>query len=272
MDLPELSLADWLTTRNTLHRYCRLLGVVRRSLTPRQRHWSHVTLQVMADGLTTTTIPMGDVVFELQLDWIRHQLRMIDSRGAFNVQQLTGQSPATLLAGVAEFLREPGLPTELHLSDSEDVVPGDWDREAVQRFGTALTRIDSVFKSFKGQRRRETSPVQLFPHHLDLALSWYSGRLVAGQDPADEDAADEQVTLGFSTGDTTIGDPYFYAIAYPEPDGFVGSSLPAGAYWQTQGFSGAVLPYAAVVGDPEFDTRLREFLRMAHHAGASRMV
>lgn len=272
MAFPELSLADWQRTRDTLHDYCRLLGGIRRALSARQRHWSHAALLVAAEGLTTSPMPAGDAVFELRLDLVRHRIQIVSSRGGVREVALTGQSSADVLAEMTSGISDLGLSVGLDLADDVDENPGEWDRAAIQRFWSALVQIDSGLKTFKGRLRRETSPVQLFPHHLDLALSWYSGRLIPDQDPADEDGAEEQMTFGFSTGDDTIADPYFYATAYPEPPRFAGPRLSNDAYWQKEGFSGAVLPYAPLVADRSAGQRLRSFLESAHLAGASRMT
>ena len=44
--------------------------------------------------------------------------------------------------------------------------------------------------------------------------------------PADEESADEQMNLGFVTGDERIPDSYFYATAYPQPERFTEQPLP----------------------------------------------
>jgi hypothetical protein len=106
--------------------------------------------------------------------------------------------------------------------------------------------IDAVFRRFKGGLREETGPVHIFPHHMDLSMNWFSGRRVPGVDPDDAENADEQLNFGFVTGDQSVSDAYFYITAYPVPDGWADLSLPAGAYWYTEGWTGAVLPYTAV--------------------------
>lgn len=272
MTYPDLTLAGWLGTRDTLQRYCRLLGGIRRSLSARQRHWSHVSLHVVAEGLSTTPTPVGDSALELRLDLVGHRLQIVNSQQGVQYLELSGQSSADLLAEMTSGTADLELLVGLELTNVVDETPGEWDRAAIQRFWSALVQIDSVFKTFKGQLRQETSPVQFFPHHLDLAMSWYSGRLIPDQDPADEGAADEQMTFGFSTGDATIADPYFYATAYPEPKEFTKSQLPTSAYWQQTGFSGAVLPYAALVENRGANEELGRFLEQAHTAGASRMT
>ena len=103
-------------------------------------------------------------------------------------------------------------------------------------------------------------------------MNWFSGRLVPGVDPADEESADEQMNFGFVTGDASIPAPYFYATAYPQPEGLEQAELPAPARWNTEGFQGAVLDYASIAGQPDADRRLLRFLRGIHAAGREQMA
>jgi hypothetical protein len=57
---PPLSLADWRPSRDTLQNYAKVLGKIRRALTPPQKHWWHISLRVVPTGLTTTAIPIPD--------------------------------------------------------------------------------------------------------------------------------------------------------------------------------------------------------------------
>jgi len=268
---PELDLEDWRPTRDTLQGYCKVLGAIRRAASPRQRHWSHITLHTAADGLTTTPIHAAESSFELRLNLTRHQLEIVVSSGEHHDLPLEGQSITKFCSETLAVLEGLDLLPEVDASAFADEAAGEWDRQSIDRFWRAWVQIDAVFKTFKGERRHETSPVQLFPHHFDLALSWYSGRLIPEQDPADEEWSDEQMTFGFTTGDTGIAEPYFYVTAYPQPEGFVGSDLPGEAYWHEEGFSGAVLLYSHLVASARAQNLLASFLRVAHAAGASRM-
>jgi hypothetical protein len=71
----------------------------------------------------------------------------------------------------------------------------------------------------------------LYPHHFDLSLSWF---------PHNDK---QQITLGWSTGDDTIPEPYLYLTVYPEAQLLDELELPEPAYRQTKGFEGAVLLY-----------------------------
>ena len=83
--------------------------------------------------------------------------------------------------------------------------------------------------------------------------------------------ANEQMNFGFSTGDGAIPEAYFYATAYPAPDDWIKSELPEGAYWHSEGWSGAVLPYQRLVESENGRRLLLNFLHAAHRAGAKRM-
>ncbi len=267
----DLSLSTWRATRDTLQGYCRLLGAIRRSSSPRQRHWAHVTLQVVPEGFITTPIPCSGGTFGLRLDMVHHKLRILTSGGQCLELPLEGQSLAQIYSEVMGALKGLEVSTEVDAELFSDRSSGEWDREAIDRYRRALVQIDAVFKTFKGEQRQETSQVQLFPHHFDLALSWFSGRQVPGQEGKDEGWSDEQMTFGFVTGDEEIAEPYLYATAYPEPEGYVGSDLLQRAYWNEAGFLGAVLPYSALVQANQPVRLLSEFLRQTHEAGASRM-
>lgn len=268
---PPLPLADWRPTRDTITGYARLLGKVRCAFAPPQKHWWHVSLQLTATALTTTPIPAGDSTFEMLLDFRRHELLILISTGERHSIPFQGQSVAAFCTETLDALAELGIEPAVDRSPFSDDTPGSYDETAIACFWQALTQIDATLKEFKAGFRGESSPVQLWPHHFDLALLWFSGRLVPDQDPDDPEYADEQMNFGFSTGDDAIPDPYFYATAYPSPAGLTGQPLPDGAYWHTQGFTGAVMMYDSLVAAARPKERLLDYLRAAHKAGSSLM-
>src|SRR6266849_4630775 len=78
---PELHLASWKETCDTLHMWTQIVGKVRMALTPRVNHWWNVPLYVSARGLTTSQMPYGDRALELWFDFIDHQLVLQSSDG-----------------------------------------------------------------------------------------------------------------------------------------------------------------------------------------------
>lgn len=268
---PPLPLESWQPTLKSLQTYAQVIGKVRRALAPPHKHWFHVSLRVIANGLTTTAIPAGGKTFEMRLDLTAHRLEIVTSRGEAWQTPLAGQSARQYMESALAALATLGIRPEIDRTLFAGDTPGEYDRAAVERFWQALSQIDAVFKQFRGSLREETGPVQLWPHHADLAMLWFSGRLVPGQDPANEEYADEQMNFGFTPGDSSITEPYFYITAYPLPDGLTGTPLPTGAYWHTEGFTGAILPYRVLTQIETPAEHLLNFLRTVQQAGASLM-
>lgn len=266
---PALILDDWRTTRDALHDYARVLGYFRREFTPPQKHWWHITLSVSARGLTTTPIPSGSGAVELTLDPSQHRVEVIFSDGRAESIPLRGQSASELDNAIADALQNDGLQPLSSAKFAETAY--DYDRAAASRYWSAVVAVDLTFKEFKGTLREETGPVHLFPHHFDLSLNWFSGRRVPGVDPADAENADEQMNFGFVTGDGSFAEAYFYATAYPVPDGLTHGDLPEEAHWHTEGFAGAVMPYAAIAAAQDGRARLLDFLCAAQQAGAEQL-
>ena len=271
--LPTLALNDWNPTRDTLHQYARILGKIRSRYMPLSKHWWHITLSVSARGLTTTPFPVAGQNLELTLDLAAHQLVIDSSDGRRATLPLAGQSAAGICRQIGAMLAAIGIELEpdlLAAFDSEEILP--YDIKAIGHYSQVINWVDSAFKTFKGGLREETSPVQIFPHHLDLSMNWFSGRLVPDVDPADEESADEQLNFGFVTGDGSIPDAYFYATAYPAPDNWADLVLPDGAYWHTKGWVGAILPYAVIRKSDRPLEQLLDFLLTVQAHGASLMA
>ena len=271
--LPTLTLSDWNPTRDTLHLYARIIGKIRGQYMPKSKHWWHITLSVTARGLTTTPFPIAGQNLELSLDLAAHQLAIESSDGWGATLSLAGQTAAGLCLQIRATLAAAGIeldPDLLVVFGGEESLP--YDIEAIGRFRQAINWVDAAFKTFKGGLREESGPVQVFPHHMDVSMNWFSGRLVPGIDPADEESADEQMNFGFVTGDGSIADAYFYTTAYPVPRNWADLALPEGAYWHTEGWTGAILPYAAVVASGQPLDLVLEYLRSVQAHGKKLMA
>jgi hypothetical protein len=275
-DFLSLQLDEWRETRDALQSYARVVGKIRQALTPPQKHWWHVSLHVDGVGLTTTPMLAPTIVggngriLTIRLDLVNHQARLTTGQGLTQAIPLEGQPLVEFCQQIKAALAAFGLtvPLDDSVCASEAAGVGVYGKAAVARYWLALSRIDLLSKQFRHGFREESSPVQLWPHHFDLALLWFSGRLVADQDPDDPEYADEQMNFGFVTGDDSITEPYFYATAYPTPDAFTRQSLPDGAYWHTAGWTGAILPYAVMTQVDNPDDVLLNFLHTAHKAGS----
>ena len=154
---------------------------------------------------------------------------------------------------------------------AEDLDHASWDRDAIARYGRILDWSDSVFEEFSGWFNGKTSPVHLFWHSLDLAVSRFSGRPGA---PIDADSvtqeaySQEVISFGFWAGDDNVGDAAYYSYTAPEPEGLRDQPLSAGEWIEFGAGSLAILPYETVRTAPDPRQTLLAFLQSAYEAGA----
>src|SRR5262245_55886330 len=88
---PELPLAAWEETRDTLHMYTQVAGKVRLALAPMEPQWAQVPLYLTVRGLTTSPIPYDERTFAIDFDFIDHQLRIRTSSAESCEVALAGQ-------------------------------------------------------------------------------------------------------------------------------------------------------------------------------------
>jgi Family of unknown function (DUF5996) len=283
---PELPYAAWRETAATLHLWTQIAGKIRLSQTPWLNHSWHVTLYVTARGLTTSPIPCGMRAFQIDFDFIDHQLRIETSDGPRWETPLRAQSVADFHAGIMaalERLRVPvsidDMPNELPdpIRFNEDRVHASYDPEFATRFWRVLLQADRVFKAFRTGFVGKCSPVHFFWGSFDLAVTRFSGRrapLHPGGVPhlADEVAREayshEVSSAGFWPGGGAIDYPAFYSYAYPEPEGFRSARVePAEAFF-SEALGEFILPYDAVRTAESPDTALLAFLHSTYAAAA----
>jgi hypothetical protein len=119
---------------------------------------------------------------------------------------------------------------------AEDTGHASYDRAAVERYWQALRWIDWTFQEFAGWFCGKTSPVHLFWHGFDLAVTRFSGARGPQNPDADpvtrEAYSHEVVSFGVWPGDQKVRMPAFYSYTAPEPAGLAEQSLrPEAARW-----------------------------------------
>jgi hypothetical protein len=270
---PELNPDAIVGTRDTLHSYSLVLGDYLAACRPKRKHWWHTSLRPSLEGLTTGVIH-AQIDFELELNLRRSLLRARTWTGAELTEKLTGQSATELVLNIHDFLSTNGLnhsPVPGNVSRGETPA-AEYSIEIANTLAIAWNAISASLAEFRAGIREETSPVQLWPHHFDLAMMWLPGEKVPGQNPEDEENADKQMNFGFTLGDAGIPEPYFYVTAYPLPEAFPNVKLPAGTTWHTQGFSGAVLPYRSLVQTTDPSAYLQDLWNGLLSAGRNHLL
>src|SRR5271169_110954 len=92
---PELPLAAWQETYDTLHMWTQIVGKIRMTLTPLINHYWNATLYVSARGLTTSAIPYPDGIVQMEFDFIDHRLTIETSRGEVDKIHLAPRTVAS---------------------------------------------------------------------------------------------------------------------------------------------------------------------------------
>jgi Family of unknown function (DUF5996) len=116
---PALSLRAWSETYATLHLWTQIVGKVRLSQTPWLNHSWHVTLYLTTRGLTTSPVPYGSRTFEIDFDFVDHQLTVQASDGRAIRMALEPQSVAAFYANLMEGLSKLDLDVKIHPKPNE---------------------------------------------------------------------------------------------------------------------------------------------------------
>jgi hypothetical protein len=279
---PELPLQAWQDTYATLHMWTQIVGKVRLALAPRVNHWWEVPLYVNSRGLTTSAIPYGDSIFEVQFDFIDHKLSVQTSWGSSKTLPLKPQSVADFYAAFMSALHSLGIDVKIWSQPCEvpnpihferDTQHASYDPEYVRRFWQILILCDEVLQEFRAKFIGKVSPVHFFWGSFDLCTTRFSGRRAPERPGADsvtrEAYSHEVISAGFWPGGGEIKGPAFYAYAAPEPAGFGEQKVkPAKAFYHPQ-LKEFLLMYDDVRRAPQPRQALLSFLQSTYEAGAN---
>ena len=106
---PGLPLEAWNETYATLHLWTQIVGKIRLTQSPWINHSWSVTLYVTSRGLTTSAIPYGSRSFQVDFDFIDHELLIRSGEGRVGAVPLRPQSVASFYRQVWSELERLGL-------------------------------------------------------------------------------------------------------------------------------------------------------------------
>ena len=182
---PSLPLEQWQSTYETLHLWFQIVGKIRLSQTPWINHSWHVPLYVTTRGLTTSPIPYGTRVFEIDFDFIRHRLLIQVNDGTKRELPLRPQSVSSFYGELLGELEGLGLGVTIHgrPNEVEGAIPfaddhdhASYDPQYTNRFWRVLVQVDRVLQRFRALFIGKNSPVHFFWGSCDLAVTRFSGR------------------------------------------------------------------------------------------------
>jgi hypothetical protein len=283
---PSLPLEAWQSTRDTLHMWTQIVGKVRLALAPKTNHWWNVALYVSARGLTTSVIPYGERVFEIEFDFLEHQLIIRTCDPSTKIIPLAPRSVADFYQEFMSALKALNIDVTIWHMPVEvlDPVPFDqdrlhasYDREYARRFWRLLVSVDEVFKVFRSRFVGKSSPVHFFWGSFDLAVTRFSGRPAPPRKDPDpvlrkimqEAYSHEVISAGWWTGGGEIKDAAFYCYAAPEPQGFAQQKADPAAAFYKDSMGEFLLMNEDVRRSSSPTQTLLDFLESTYQAGAN---
>jgi hypothetical protein len=283
---PELAFEDLKDTLETVQLWAQIVGKIRLIKTPWINHSWHVTLYVSARGLTTGSIPYESGSFQIDFDFISHEMNISNSNGETQKTGLYSRTVADFYKDVFEKLNLMGIEVNIYAKPNEidpaipfadDEVHKVYDQVQMNLYWQALVRINAVFTRFRAEYTGKCSPVHLFWGAFDLAVTRFSGRqapLHPGGAPnmpdrvMQEAYSHEVSSAGFWGGSAAFPHPAFYSYCYPTPGEFGKQSVePPEAFYSNE-MGEFFLLYENVQRSENPEAILLQFLRSTYNAAA----
>ena len=278
---PPLALADWEATKDTLHLWTQIVGKIRHANSPLVNHFWNVTLYVSARGLTTSAMPYDKGVFEIEFDFVDHNLLIKTSEGAIEKIKLEPKSVKYFYKEVMEKLNSLGINAEIrHLPDEipnaipfdEDETHKSYDAEYAKRFWQILLQINKIFWEFRSPFIGKVSPVHFFWGSFDLAVTRFNGEIAPPRENADaitrEAYSHANISHGFWAGGNGM-EAAFYAYAAPEPEGLKTAQVKPEKAFYSQEMKEFFLMYDDVRTAENPKKTLMDFLNSTYDAAAN---
>jgi hypothetical protein len=283
---PEAPTDGWLETSATIQTWSQMVGKMMLAKAPPANHWWHIALHFTARGLTTLAMPDGRRSFQIDFDFLDHQLSILTSDGGVERMALAARPIPEFYAEFTAKLRALGIDvaiwpvpveTPTAVPFTEDRRDCEYRPEIAERLFRILLLAHHSLQRFRNDFVGKSSPSHFFWGSFDLALTRFSGRRAPEHPGGVPNLADwvtreayshEVASCGFWPG--TAGGferPAFYAYAYPEPSGFAEAAVePPGFY--SDPLREYLLPYDDVrmLADP--DAAVLAFLRSTYAAAA----
>ena len=249
----------WPSTAQALHRYALVIGAVPRAHAEPQSHWWHVGLQIEGDALVTVAVslPEGGTM-RLGISPANHTawVQTGGDRDEFPLD--AGLSPNDLADRVLGRAVAAGLADGYDRSRFASDERPSYDRKAAGAYWSNLLAVADVLE----RRRRELDspgPIHVWPHHFDMSFEWYGTKQV---DAGDGSLAPAQLNLGFNV----MGEQYVYSTPWPFDESLLDRALPGDARWHTDGWTGSLLPFEALLADDTWDERVLDYSRAVFDA------
>ncbi|HLY41443.1 MAG TPA: DUF5996 family protein [Terracidiphilus sp.] len=282
---PALPQSEWSDTCAALQLWMQIVGKVRLALTPPTNHCWNVTLYPTVRGITTSPMAYGNLIVQIDFDFLDHALVIEAGAGRRRQIPLRPMAIATFFDRLMSELENVGAPVHIWPMPQElsrpirfdlDRAQRPYNAEYAQRFWRILLQTNRVFNVFRARFRGKVSPVHLFWGAMDLACTRFSGRTAPAHpsmpglaDRITRDAYSHEVSsCGFWPGAPGV-EPMFYSYAYPEPTNYAEYPIEPDFAAFDKNLGEFVMPYEAMRTSRDPDAALLSFLQTTYEAAAN---
>ena len=279
---PALPYEEWQDTLDTLHMWTQIVGKVKLELVPFLTEWWQVGFTVTSRGLTTSALPFGHRIFQVDFDFIDHRLDIHVSDGGSRSIPLVPGSVADFYQELMGALKDLGIQVRITTNpvEVENTIPFDQDRvhssydsEYVSRWWRILLQTDRLLQRYRSRFVGKSSPVLFWWGSFDLSEARYSGRPAPERDWPFRwmklGGNEEQACAGFWPGSGSVHEPAFFAYTYPEPPGYREAAIePEPAFFHLD-VGEFILPYHQVRRSASPDQMILGFFDSAYEVGTA---
>jgi hypothetical protein len=230
-------------------------------------NWWHVALRITPAGLVTDAVPLpGGGAAQIRIDLHRHVAALETSHGdALDFDLTAGMTGTELADALIAAASDLGLEDAYDRERFESDEPRPYDPSAAETWFTAATDMATIFRRHATSLDGWTSQVHHWPHNFDTSVEWFADHVVSHTEDGETTESPAQINLGFYPA----GRPYLYSNPWPfDADALLGTSLPHGAEWHTEGWEGAILYYDTVAGGPDAAEKVADFAAAVHSTAA----
>lgn len=277
---PALPFEDCKDTMETLHMKMQIVGKIKLALTPYLNQWWNVAFSINTSGMTTGLIPFGNLVFEINFDFLKHKLYIRTDDNRVEEISLMKGSVADFYSELMKLLNKLGISVVIDTLPSEvpNPIRCEIDERSTYETGHILNwwqimlHLKIIFEKFRTTFGGKSSPVQFFWGSFDLSHTRHNGKPAAppvnGGRIMQFAENEENFACGFWHGNLNYPKPAFYSYIYPAPKGIENAVIkPENASYSTkQGLF--ILDYDNIRTFDSAEELILEFLNSTYEKSA----
>ena len=229
-DLP----GGWGATRSALQKYAQALTAFPRAGAPQQSRWAHVSMDPVPGGFAATETPLSDgTALRSIIDIRGHKIIVAAGNQSLVLDMADGRSPHAVGEAIMRVSDRHGEGVPVDQNRFADGSPQTYEPLVAEAFLESAAAAIGALEALIEERGGEVVGPHLWPHGFDIAMEWFSRRLV----PFEDSMTNAQIATGWYPGEES----YIYVNPWPFDASFTDIDLPGGGVWNLEGWQGAKL-------------------------------